>query len=135
MLQIRYHENFLYGRPALLFAGSIDDLHNLELFFDSWRGEKVDLIATAKRQHEIYTLGVKKLFIEVDQKKTNSIFGIDGSDMYLLLSKEDKTKIAGLIEGLKVSNRPGHQYLHSKEQMIQVIFSKDEYTLPASRTN
>jgi hypothetical protein len=95
-----------------------------------WRGEKLEFIGAMKRDHEIYIHGLKKLLLEVDEKIVASISGIDGSELFLLLTKRDKDRIVGLIDGLGNSAGPGHQYLNTKGQAIEIMLSKDEYPLP-----
>src|SRR5690348_15576495 len=133
MLQVRYHENFKGFPQILLIAGSSNELHEVAALLHSWTGKKMDFIVTLKSISTVRVYGIKKLFIESDDKIEESISGSDGSDFFLLLSKSDKTKIPGLIESLRSLAQPGHQYLSTKGQSIRLMFSKDEYTSEKER--
>lgn len=130
MLQVRYHSNFK-GGPTLLFAGSSGDLESLIAFFREWDGREVSLLERLKGSGETYVNGVRELLVLGTSDSAGRLAWTRDVGRWTV-ARSAIPRIVDLLEGLTQAKSPGHQYLDSGSDEIQIICSKDEYPVPSA---
>jgi hypothetical protein len=129
MLQIRYHADFKF-RPTLLFAGAASDVSRILEVIRHWDGEEIDLVQHLRQGVKGGVAGDSVTSIKLSRAKAEK-------DSYLewtndrgvwWISRRGQPQIVGLLEGLKDSAHPGHQYLDIGDPTgVQIMCSKEEY--------
>ena len=129
MLQIRFHRNWAWG-PALLIAGSGDDLAVVEAFFKRWNGEEVELVSFLSSRTTVLRQGIDTLTVRRAEQEEFAIRR--GAGIWSLTTKSPQ-RIASLIAKLLELNASGHQYLNTEVSNIEIVCAKDEYPTPISK--
>jgi hypothetical protein len=128
MLQIRYHANFKF-RPTLLFAGSASDVCRLLEVFRDWDGEEIDLLQRLRQvEGGVACDSVASLKLSRAKAEKDSYLEWTNDHGVWWISRRGQPRIVDLLEGLKDSADPGHQYLDIGDPTgVQIMCSKDEY--------
>ena len=128
MLQIQYHANFKF-RPTLLFAGATSDVCQLLEVLRDWNGEEIDLLHQLRQMQARMTYeSVTSIRLSRAKAEKDSYLEWANDRGVWWISRRGQPRIIGLLEGLKDSTQPGHQYLDIGDPTgIQIMCSKEEY--------
>lgn len=129
MLQVRFHADFK-GKDTVLFAGSLDDLVPLRTFFVNWDGQELELLRHLAVAREIYLHNVKYIRV-VRNDLQDSFIWSEGNGLWTI-SYQYQIILIGLMDALLHNNSPCHQYLYDYFGSVQIIASKDEYSVDAT---
>ncbi|MBI1424624.1 MAG: hypothetical protein GC149_14350 [Gammaproteobacteria bacterium] len=126
MLVIKYFDE-MKGAPTLLISGSLSDVEQVARFFNTWNGKRVDLVEYINQYTEVDLSGIRKLEVESSLSGTDSYVENIKDTCIWRITESGKMRISGLLQGLVESEEPAHQYLDSRNSLVQIICSKDEY--------
>jgi hypothetical protein len=134
MLQIQYHKDFKF-RSTLLFAGAASDVSRLMELFRNWNGDEIDLLQHL-RQVEGCIACENVTGIKLSRANAEKDSYLEWTTDYGVwwISRRGQPQIVDLLESLKDSAHPGHQYLDIGDpDGVQIMCSKDEYARELSR--
>jgi hypothetical protein len=128
MLQIHYHANFKF-RPTLLFAGAASEVSQLLEVFRDWNGEEIDLLQHLRQvEGGVACDGVSSIKLSRAKAEKDSYLEWMNDRGVWWVSRRGQPRIVDLLEGLKDSAYPGHQYLDMGDPTgVQIMCSKEEY--------
>ncbi len=130
MLQIQYHANFKF-RPTLLFAGAASDVRRMLEVIRDWDGKEIDLVQHLRHGVEggVASSSIGSIKLSRANAEKDSYLEWTNDRGVWWISRRGQSRIVGLLEGLKDSAQPGHQYLDIGDPMgVQIMCSKEEYS-------
>jgi hypothetical protein len=127
MLHISYYAMFK-GAPTILIGGSEREIRALRCVLAEWRGQSLSIFASLRPHVSLLVDELVDFVLEVARDRaTQSRAALEHGKVVWSLSVLEQDRIIGLLDGLCVSRKAGHQYLDNGAGSIQVLCSKGEY--------
>ncbi len=125
MIQIGYFKEFK-GMPTVLIAASEEDFDHVYDALLSEAPEPIDLVALLRRTvSAIHTANLTSFAMAPHGSETR--LTLHGSEVQWSRPDSYRVRLKGLLDVLKESSTPAHQYLETGTREMQLVVSRGEY--------